>query len=78
MQAIRFPKYPKVICDDIWWQKLREIDFLKNILQKILSDTEGICDDLSSQISDTKYSRNNLKWYDIVLIICNDIIYHLR
>ena len=48
MQAIWFPKYTKVICDNMWSQKLREIDFPKNILQKILGETEGIQDDMSS------------------------------
>ena len=78
MQAIRFPKYLKVICDDMWSQKLREIDFPKNILQKILGETEGIYDDKSSQISDTEYFRNNLKWYGVILNICDNIFYHLR
>ena len=54
MQGLRFPKYVKGICDDMWSQKNCEIDFLKN-------ETDGICDDMRSQICDTEYSKNILK-----------------
>ena len=54
MQTIQFLKYPKVIYNDMWSQKLYEIEISNKILQKILGESKNpkyISDNMSSQVS---------------------------
>ena len=58
----------------MWSQKLCEIEFSKKNLQKILGEPKGICGDTSPQIWDLEYSKNNLKWDDVILNTCDNIL----